>query len=199
MYQNFGSLAPVPAKGGNLKYIVTGLVLLGGAVSLWLFLQMEESDPPIPPMKPKPESVKRVNPLAQQQFVIEEEPEQEEEEEIAQKPKARRRRPQRSRWDCSGDLPTAQIRKVISLNRRQVRTCYERSLKRNNILQGSLNLKLKVNGAGRTVATNMTGTLRDNEVFSCVRSLAESWSFPEPSGGDCAVLQIPFKFAPRDD
>lgn len=198
MYQNYGSLAPVPAKGGNLKYIATGLFFLAAAGSLWLFLKMEESDAPVP-IEPKPKAAKRVNPLAQQEYVIEEAKEEPEPEEVEPEPKAKKPRVRRNQWECSGDLPTTMVRKVIAENRRQVRTCYERSLKRNNVLQGSLNLKLKVNGLGKTVATTMSGSLRDNEVFSCVRSLAESWSFPEPSGGDCAVLQIPFKFAPRED
>ncbi|MBN1653252.1 MAG: AgmX/PglI C-terminal domain-containing protein [Deltaproteobacteria bacterium] len=196
MRQIYGSIAPPKAKGkSNLKYVITGLILLSGAASLWMFVQMERKEPP-PPKEPVPEVPKRINPLEQQEFVIEEEvkPEPEEPE-----PEVKKRVERRGPWDCSGDLPTTEVRKVVSNNRRQVQTCYERGLKRDNVLQGSLDLKLKVNATGKIVATAVAGTLRDNDVFSCVRTLAEGWSFPEPTGGDCAVLQIPFRFTPAEE
>lgn len=196
MRQIYGSIAPPKAKGkGNLLYLISGLICLLGAASLWMFLQMERKEEAPPPKKiAVPEAPKRVNPLAQQQFVIEEEEEPEEPEEPA--PKAKHRVVRRGAWECSGDLAPKDIRKVVATNRRQVQTCYERGLKRDNVLQGSLDLKLKVNSTGKIVATAIAGTLRDNDVFSCVRGLAEGWNFPEPKGGDCAVLQIPFRFAP---
>jgi hypothetical protein len=160
-----------------------------------MFVQMERKEQP-PPKAPIPVAPKRVNPLAQQEFVIEEEAKPEPEE---PEPETKRRAVRRDPWECSGDLPAKEIRKVVSTNRRQVQTCYERGLKRDNVLQGSLDLKLKVNATGKIVATAVAGTLRDNDVFSCVRSLAEAWSFPEPTGGDCAVLQIPFRFAPAQE
>ncbi len=199
MRQIYGSIAPPKAKGkSNLKYLISGLVCLLGAVGLWMFIQMETKEEPPPPKKVTvPEAPKRVNPLAQQKFVIEEEEEPEEPEEP--KPTAKKRVVRRGAWECSGDLAPKDIRKVVADNRRQVRNCYERGLKRDNVLQGSLDLKLKVGSSGKIVATAVAGTLRDNDVFSCVRSLAEGWSFPQPKGGDCAVLQIPFRFAPAAD
>ena len=196
MRQIYGSIAPPKETGkGNLKYLISGLICLLGAASLWMFLQMERKEEPPPPKKRVvPEAPKRVNPLAEQKFVIEEE--EEPEEPVKPKPTAQKPAVRRGAWECSGDLSPKDIRKVVANNRRQVQTCYERGLKRDNVLQGSLDLKLKVNSTGKIVATAVAGTLRDNDVFSCVRSLAEGWSFPEPKGGDCAVLQIPFRFAP---
>ena len=98
-------------------------------------------------------------------------------------------------WECSGDLPGAV--KVVRENSAQVRSCYERRLKMNNVLQGDLRLKLKVGGGGKVVATAMSGSLHDPEVLSCVRNLAQSWIFPVPSGGSCAVVQVPFQFSPK--
>lgn len=197
MSQIYGSLAPPKPKGkSNLKYLISGLICLLGAAGLWMFLQMEKKEPPPPPKKVAvPAAPKRVNPLAQQEFVMEEE--EQPEEPTEPEPKARERRVRRGAWECSGDLSPKEIRKVVTNNRRQVRNCYERGLKRDNVLQGSLDLKLKVSSSGKIVATAIAGTLRDADVFSCVRSLAEGWSFPEPTGGDCAVLQIPFRFAPE--
>jgi hypothetical protein len=195
--QIYGSLAPAKPKGhSNLKYLVTGLVLLAGAVGLLIFLQMETRDPPAPKvLVPKPPQ--RENPLAPPQFVVEEE---EKPDSAVTKPEAKTRVVvQRGPWECSGDLPAAEIRNVVATNRRQVQSCYERGLKRDNVLQGSLDLKLRVNTAGKIVATAVTGTLHDKDVFTCVRSLAEGWKLPAPTGGDCAVLQIPFRFSPAQN
>jgi len=96
----------------------------------------------------------------------------------------------RDDWDCSGDLQGAL--QVINEQRAQVRACYERRLKVNNILQGELRVKLKVGANGKVVTTNISGTMNDAEVNSCVRKLASSWSFAPPSGGNCAVVQVPF-------
>jgi hypothetical protein len=78
-----------------------------------------------------------------------------------------------------------------------VRNCYERRLKVNNLLQGDRRLKVKVNARGQVGLTTVSGSLRGNNVFSCVRSIAESWTFDSPSGGNCAVLDVPFSFSPK--
>jgi hypothetical protein len=195
--QIYGSLAPAKPKGSsNLKYVVTGLIFLAGAAGLLIFLQMERSDPPAPKVVvPKPPQ--RENPLAAPQFVVEEE---EKADSAVTKPETKTHvATPRGPWECSGDLPAAEIRQVVATNRRQVQSCYERGLKRDNVLQGSLELKLRVNSVGKIVATAVTGTLHDKDVFTCVRGLAEGWRLPAPTGGDCAVLQIPFRFSPAQD
>ncbi|MCG8554153.1 MAG: AgmX/PglI C-terminal domain-containing protein [Proteobacteria bacterium] len=95
-------------------------------------------------------------------------------------------------------MPRQQVKKVLtSRNRSRVRTCYERRLKVNNALQGTIALRLRVDAGGRVAATQASGSLRDNEVFSCVRNLAKEWQFPPPEGGDCAVVAVPFNFTPK--
>jgi len=192
--QDFGQS---PRSGsGNLKYVITGILLLAGAGGLWVFLQPEKPKPKVVTQAPK--SVQRVNPLAQQNFIIEEEELEKLEPEPEPEPVQKKRRTvRRDAWECSGDLPPKTIREIIADNRSQVRTCYERRLKVNNVLQGDRKLKVKVDSSGSVVATAVQGTLRDNEVFSCVRGLAQRWNFPSPSGGDCAVVQVPFNFMPR--
>jgi hypothetical protein len=100
-------------------------------------------------------------------------------------------------WDCSGDLQGAAAGKVVNENRSQIRACYERRLKVNNVLQGDIQLRVKVASSGRVVATGVSGSLRDEAVFACVRTLAQGWTFPVPTGGSCAVLQVPFHFSPK--
>jgi outer membrane biosynthesis protein TonB len=135
--------------------------------------------------------------MAQQELVVEEE--KEAEPEPAPAHAKRSSRTNWGDWDCAGDLPGAKINQILADNRQQVRSCYERRLKINNVLQGNLNLKLKVNASGAVVATAVGGSLGDNDVFACVRNLAKQWAFPEPAGGECAVVQVPFKFTPHKD
>jgi hypothetical protein len=71
-------------------------------------------------------------------------------------------------------------------------------LKLNNVLQGDMTLRLKVGSTGKVVNTQVAGSIRDQAVFACVRTLAQMWTFPVPTGGDCAVVQVPFKFSPKN-
>jgi outer membrane biosynthesis protein TonB len=188
---------PPAARGSNIKYILAGLLLLGGAVGLWFFLQSQREPVQVSRLPVTPPAVERANPMAQQELVVEEEKVVEPEKVPAQV--KRSSRSNWGDWDCAGDLPGAKINQILADNRQQVRSCYERRLKVNNVLQGNLNLKLKVNSSGTVVATSVGGSLGDNDVFACVRNLAKQWAFPEPAGGECAVVQVPFKFTPHKE
>jgi hypothetical protein len=103
----------------------------------------------------------------------------------------------RGDWDCAGNLSVSALQTIVDGNRAQVRNCYERRLRVNNTLQGDLQLRLKVASTGQISATSVSGSLKDSEVVGCIRSLAQHWSFPAPSGGKCAVVQVPFQFSPQ--
>jgi hypothetical protein len=183
---------PPTSSGGHLKYVALGLLFLGGTVGLWFAVRPSRTPPP--PAKP-PAEVARVNPMAEQELDLE--PEAPDAGKPPPEPEAVKRPGRRAgaEWECSGDLPGAS--KVVNDNRAQIRSCYERRLKVNNILQGDLRLKLKIGSSGKVVASAVSGSLKDEQVFSCVRSLAQGWSFPVPQGGNCAVVQVPFHFSPK--
>jgi TonB family protein len=187
-----------PNSGGNLKFIVGGLFLLGGAIVLWMFLQPSQTRAPAPEVVPTPPvSPERVNPMAQPELILDEPKDAGKPQEAASadKPKKVVREVQ-GEWDCAGDLARPALQSVIDSNRAQIRNCYERRLKMNNVLQGDLKLKIKVATSGQVGAAQVSGSLKDNEVFSCVRSIAQKWTFPPPQNG-CAVVQIPFQFSPK--
>ena len=195
------SIPAPPKSGGNLKYALLGLLFLGGAVALWATLG--EAPAPAAAPAPTPE-VARVNPMAEPELVVEPEPEPA--PEAPPEPTARDTAPKKKRdvnapvstsgWDCAGEIDVAQVRAVIDANRAQVRSCYERRLKVNNVLQGTLKLQVKVGATGQVAQTSVGGTLNDKEVSACVRHLAETWRFPAPDGGACAVVAAPFQFSP---
>ncbi len=188
---------PKAQGGGNLKYIVFGLLLLAGSVGLWFMLK----SPPPPQVEdpaPKVKDAQRVNPMAQPELLLDEQKDagQQVDAGAAEKPK-HVHHDTRDTWDCQGDVTRAALQQLIDSNRTQIRNCYERRLKVNNVLQGDLKLKLKIGSTGQMVAAAVSGTLHDNDVFNCVRTIAQRWTLPPPSGGDCAVVQVPFQFSPK--
>lgn len=197
------SMPPPPKSSGNLKYTLIGLLFLGGAAGLWATL----GEPPPPAVTAPAPEVARVNPMAQPELVVEPEPEPAPEAPTeptttrapsAPKKKSGDAPPSTGGWDCDGAIDVAQVRAVVDANRAQVRSCYERRLKVNNVLQGSLKLQVKVGASGQVAQTTVGGSLNDKEVFACVRHLAEQWRFPAPSGGACAVVAAPFQFSPKN-
>ena len=182
---------PKPASGSNLKYVLLGLLFLGATVGV---LMLGREAPAPPPAPPAPEPA-RANPLAQQDLVLEPEPEPAPEPTPEPtKPKGPGQ-PKAGEWECSGDLAGATA--VINENRTQIRSCYERRLKVNNVLQGDVKLRVRIGTTGKVTATATAGSLRDAEVLSCMRQIAQSWTFSAPTGGNCAVLSVPFRFSPK--
>ncbi len=190
-------MADTPKSGGNLKFVIGGILLLGGAIGLWAMLQQPAPAPAAPPPK-KIETSERVNPMAQPDLILDEAKDAGKPAEEAAAPKVVVKHvAARGEWECTGEVARTAIQEVVDSNRTQVRNCYERRLKVNNILQGDLKLRFKVGANGHTTAAAVSGTLHDNEVFSCVRSIAQHWTFPPPTGGDCAVAEVPFQFSPK--
>jgi outer membrane biosynthesis protein TonB len=189
--------------GGNLKWVLGGVLLLGAAGAVIFTLRKPAEPAPAPAMAPAatpPASAERVNPMAQPDLILDEQKDAGQAAEVATAEKPNKKAPRevaRDEWDCAGDLSRTALQSVIDNNRAQVRNCYERRLKVNNVLQGDLKLKIKVGSNGQIAAAAVGGSLKDNEVFGCVRSLAQKWSFPPPTGGVCAVVQVPFQFAPK--
>jgi TonB family protein len=79
---------------------------------------------------------------------------------------------------------------------KQVQTCYERGLKGNNLLQGSMEVELTIGASGTVRAVSVDGTLRDRQVHSCVKRVARTWKFPRPTGG-CVRINVPFQMTPK--
>ena len=188
-----------PGSGGNLKYALLGLLLLGGAVVVYLMTRPGDEPEPVAAAAPDAGVEERVSAIAQgPQLVLEEEPDAgpPAEAEVEDVP-APRRRAARSSWNCVGNISPQALQRTVANQKRQVRACYERRLKADQSLQGQLLVRLRINRAGKVDAVQAGGTLRDAEVVSCVRTLARSWSFPAVEGGSCAIVEAPFNLTPR--
>jgi outer membrane biosynthesis protein TonB len=189
------SLTP-PPSGGSAKYIVVLLLLLAGGLGVYLATSKEEPKPTPPP---EVKSVERPTSLANNTIEI---PEEEVDagappEEPPQEVKKHRGTAQ-DPWSCPGDIPVADIKKVLGEAQSSIRACYERALRNNNQLQGSVALEVRVGGNGHVDNSRVRGNLRDPEVSKCIQNLAKNWRFPPPSGGNCAVVGAPYNFTPKN-
>lgn len=192
------SESQAPSKdegGGNAKYVVLALLLFGGAAGVWF--AMNSGGPPPPPAVVDAGAPPVVVPPNYDIEIPPEEPDLGPMPDLG--PPTKRiiyRYVGGGGWDCSGEVTNAH--EVMNEARRQVRNCYERQLKTKNTLQGTVVLSVKVGAGGSVQAVQVGGTLRDNEVFACVRNVAQTLRFAVPVGGACAVVQQPFTLTPQN-
>jgi hypothetical protein len=191
---------PPPPSGGGARYAIAGVALAALAGLGYCMLQ-----PPAPPptttasVPPDAGVIERSTALVDDSLVIpEDEPDAGavdaavvEATPIHHGP----RPPTAGEWDsCSGELDA---RPVFEEYRPQFQACYEHRLKANPMLQGQMMLQVRVASDGHVDGVQVGGTLRDREVFTCVRNLANRMRFPHVSQGTCAVVAVPYSFTPR--
>ena len=191
-----GSSLP-PLKKNDGKYGLIALLLLLAAAGLWFFVKTEDSQPPGEVAEPVPEAP------AREQFAAEIEiPEEDagpgDDEGAAQAPETTRSSQTRPEdWICRGNIQASQLSAIIKGQpSKQVQTCYERALKDNNLLQGSMTVLLTIGPSGSVRAVSVDGTLRDRQVYACVKRVAKTWKFPKPSDG-CVRTSVPFQMMPK--
>jgi len=195
------SMPPPPSGGGNLRLVLIALLFLGAGGGLLFWALSGSGGEPktaadmIPDAGPPEKKKKPTSDLFLPDDIPDAGPEEPEEPD-AGAPAPRRRASGRGAWDCTADIDKAAAARVIAQNRAQVRSCYERALKQNNYLSGTLNVQVRIGSDGRVDATRFGGSLTDREVRSCVSRLTRSWRFPKP-GGRCAVVAVPFNLTPR--
>ncbi|MFW5876172.1 MAG: AgmX/PglI C-terminal domain-containing protein [Myxococcota bacterium] len=187
---------PPPPGGGGLKYGIIGLLLLAAAVGIWFATRDADEPPPEEPEPPVAEGPKRSSSLSRSDLDI---PEEEPDAGVAaeEEPEPEPTRPRRrARARCDGEIDQAKIQAFIQKQRPQVRNCYERRLKVNNVLQGRVEVEVRVKANGAVETVRVGGSLGDAEVYGCVRQLAQDWQLPPLSEGSCAVMKIPFNLTP---
>jgi hypothetical protein len=192
------SLSPPPSSsGGPAKYVVILLLLLGGALGVYFATGGKEEPKPVPP--PVVKNPERSTSLANNTIEIPpEEPDTGVPPEPEPEPTTKRPRSAQDPWACPGDIPVSDIKKVLNEAQSSIRSCYERALRNNNQLQGSVNLEVRVGASGRVDNSRIRGNLRDPEVSKCIQNLTKGWSFPAPTGGNCAVVGAPYNFTPKN-
>ncbi|HEX4458371.1 MAG TPA: AgmX/PglI C-terminal domain-containing protein [Polyangia bacterium] len=90
------------------------------------------------------------------------------------------------------DSVPIEIESMVYRRATQIRACYERRLKRDPSLAGTVSLRLRVGDAGQVTRVDVEGsTLPDPLVAECLRREAAGWSF---SQGRNATVVYPFVF-----
>jgi hypothetical protein len=195
------STVPPPAEGGGARYAIAGVALLALAGLGWCLTRPPEA----PVTRVEPDAgpvVERSTALVEDSLDIPELVVDTGVPDAGPPPEAdpgpRRPRVTTGDWDCSGELSSSAVSNVVRGFDAQIRSCYERRLKANPFLAGAMSLSIKVNTDGAVDGVQVGGSLRDRDVFSCVRGVAMRMRFPRVEGGSCAVVNVPYSFTPRE-
>ena len=184
-----GSSLP-PLKTNKGKYGIVLLIFLLTIGGFWLCTTRTRA-PETKAEEPAPA------PPTREQFAPEIEIPEEDAGEPEERVEATKPAQPREPVECKGSLEAAQIRGVINgPPRKQVQACYEHRLKDNNLLQGQMTVLLTIAPSGAVRNVSVSGSLRDAQVYSCVKRVARTWKFPRPEGG-CVRTAVPFSMTPK--
>lgn len=192
---------PPPAEGGGARYAIVGVALAALAGLGWCLTRPPAEEPTTRATPDAGPPVERSTALVEDSLEIAEVepdagmPDAGPPEEVA---RPRTPRPTTGDWECSGELSRDAVASVVRGFDAQIRSCYERRLKANPLLQGNMSLSIKVGEDGGVEGVQVGGSLRDRDVFSCVRGVAMRMRFPAVTGGSCAVVNVPYAFTPED-
>lgn len=96
-----------------------------------------------------------------------------------------------------GALDPAIIRRVVSQNAGQIRSCYERVLAKAPGIAGKVVVQWVIDGRGRVVAATIAETqLKNVDVEQCLVQRIHTWKFPKTRGGERVTVNYPFVFRP---
>lgn len=94
-----------------------------------------------------------------------------------------------------GRLKRSDIVKVIRRNIRQIRYCYERSLRRNPSLKGKVVVRWMIMASGRVKGAKVaSSTLKNKRVESCLLRRVLRFRFPKPNPAGLVTVRYPFIF-----
>ncbi|MBK8482506.1 MAG: AgmX/PglI C-terminal domain-containing protein [Proteobacteria bacterium] len=102
--------------------------------------------------------------------------------------------PTRAISATGGFLSREAIQRVVSEHMATIQACYERQLLVNRGLAGKIVFDWVINPAGRVdTARQVSSSVADFTVSTCILSQIRSWVFPQPVGGSVTV-RYPFVF-----
>jgi TonB family protein len=96
-----------------------------------------------------------------------------------------------------GSLDRDIIKRVIRSHLSEIKYCYERELRKDPKLRGSVDVRFTIGPTG-SVSASMTprNTTGSEALESCLAKAVKRWKFPKPTGGGIVVVTYPFVFKP---
>ncbi len=193
-----GSSLP-PLKKNDGKYGIIALLLLLIAGVLWFFVRDCKSGTEAEPTQVTSEVEPRAQ-FAPEIEILDTDAGLDAGEDETPTPTPKPRHATQTRpadWICNGTISAAELSRIVrGQPSKQVQTCYERRLKDDNLLQGSMKVLLTIGASGGVRAVSVSGSLRDQQVYECVKRVARTWKFPKPENG-CVRTEVPFQMMPK--
>jgi hypothetical protein len=194
--------SPPPPAAGGARYAIAGVALAAVAVLGYCLITPSAPPPPTSTTVAGPAdagAITRSTALVEDDLVI---PADEPDTGVVDAGETHEvthrtgpRPPSLGEWaSCTGEM---NARPVFEEYQSQFRACYEHRLKANPLLQGQMQLQVRVVADGHVEGVQVGGSLNDREVFTCVRNLANRMRFPHVTGGSCAVVAVPYTFTPQ--
>jgi TonB family protein len=85
------------------------------------------------------------------------------------------------------------IRRIIRVNIRAVKVCYEKGLASDPKLEGRVVIHFVIAPSGRVTTSEVQkSTLNNSAVGSCIARAVRRWRFPKPKGGGAVDVSYPF-------
>ena len=94
-----------------------------------------------------------------------------------------------------GELSQAAISRVLNRQKKALRDCYERALKRDRSLKGKIVISFEILETGRTSNVEIDDRMGSTAVARCISGRVKYWRFPKPAGGSVFV-DLPIVFQP---
>ena len=95
---------------------------------------------------------------------------------------------------ATGTIDAKELSRFVNSKFYSVKSCYERRLKKNPMLEGVVDLRITVLPSGRVGPIYVNSdSVGDSAMLSCVKSTVKKWRFPKPSGGKI-IFDKPFNF-----
>ncbi len=185
-------------KGGIGGVVVILVVLAALGVGAALMLdkggkKQQVPPPPAPVVAPPTTLVEAPPPLPEVAPVIEAEPEPAVPPEVEDPAKPGTKK----KGIPMGTIDAKEAQAVTKKNYAKVRTCYEKQLKLNNILQGGITVRIMVFPDGSVNSVKFEDdTVHNPAMNECIKKEILSWQFPKPVGGKAEVQQS-YKFEPK--
>ena len=204
MSESESEVPPPPQSGKNTIYVAVGLLLLFGASAAIFFgLRRGAASPPAPPpvrAVPTTREVPAAHPTVGAEIALPldepETPDAGPTDDAGAATRPRIRYVTRYVAECPGTLDPVRITTVLRQNHGGLRECYNRELRADSTLRGSVTAGWMITPAGTVQSVSTSGSITRNQGFRrCFESTLSRMRFPQPQGG-CVQYQQSFSFTP---